>query len=591
MDIRIGAAPAELTSPRARRGAWQAAPGIFLMTVEGVARYLVREGREITVEPAGKADEAVTAFLLGSVLAACLKQRGVLTLHAGSLSAGGGAVLFAGHSGSGKSTLLAALLERGHTLLGDDVAGIAPDGGARFLALPAYPSLRLWGDAIRTFGWEGRVQGPVRKGLEKYWVPARRFHESPLPVRAVFVLGRNGGDTAEIRALPRAAAFRQLLRHTYRKRYAHGLGREREQFRALAALAGSAPVAALAQPAERPPAEALADRVEACLRDGRLLRANGGEKPARRAGAKRRRLSPAPRKAPPESAAGPIVWLASYPRSGNTWLRAFLTNYLRDAGDCASINALAGGSDVIRREVFDEHLGLSSSDLTPAEVLRLRPRLHMLVGAELPRPSFVKVHDACVRTGGGTLLFPPAVSLGAIYLVRNPLDVAVSSMHFWNWPAARSVAELCRPEAVLSQPAGGLHPVLPQPLRSWSGHVESWLNQGELPVHAVRYEDMLADPGAAFGAILRFAGIEPDGARLGRAVEHSRFTRLRAQEERCGFAEKPPTARFFFRSGRAGTWRDTLSRGEVRLLIDAHGPLMERFGYLSAARAFLSGRP
>ena len=78
-----------------------------------------------------------------------------------------------------------------------------------------------------------------------------------------------------------------------------------------------------------------------------------------------------------------IVWLASYPKSGNTWLRAVLTNYLRDDGEPASINALAGGSVACDRETFSEIVGLDSSDLTPDEILRHRPLFHELLAREL----------------------------------------------------------------------------------------------------------------------------------------------------------------------------------------------------------------
>ena len=105
-------------------------------------------------------------------------------------------------------------------------------------------------------------------------------------------------------------------------------------------------------------------------------------------------------------------------------------------------------------------------------------------------------------------------------------------------------------------------------------------------MHVVRYEDLLASPEAAFEGILRFAGFDPEAGRVARAVEHARFDRLRGQEERSGFAEKPPTARFFFRAGRAGSWRDALSRAQVQTLAHAHAPLMERFGYLRDAEAF-----
>ena len=589
VNIRLGTTPEALAAPRLGRRNWEAAPGLFLLKVEEVARYLVREGRDIVVEPAGNGapdhDGAVTNFLLGSVLAACLQQRGILTLHASAAATDRGAVLFAGHSGSGKSTLLAALVERGYAMLSDDVTGIVPNGARRPAALPAFPRLRLWADAVEALGWREKARERVRPEMEKYLAPAGRFRDAPLPVRAVFVLTRHNRDGIDIETAPPAAAFEWLARRIYRKQYARGLGTGREHFRMLAALAGGTPVVRVARPVHGLQVAKLADRIEGCLRDGWPARAKrrmhrGGAGRAARAGGVTAPAAEAP--------AGSIVWLASYPRSGNTWLRALLTNYF-GGEDPASINALIGDSAFVPREVFDEELGLSSSDLTPKEILRHRALLHELLAADLPRPTFVKVHDACLRTAGGALLFPPAATRGAVCVVRNPLDVAVSLADFWNWPVARGVAELNRPAAALSQPVGGIHEVLPQRLLTWSGHVASWIEQRELPVHIVRYEDLLADTGGAFEAVLRFAGLEPEPRRLARAVEHARFDRLRAQEERSGFHEKPSTARFFFRAGRAGAWREALSQEQVRTLVDAHAPLMERFGYLREAEAFLRG--
>ena len=281
-----------------------------------------------------------------------------------------------------------------------------------------------------------------------------------------------------------------------------------------------------------------------------------------------------------------IVWLASYPKSGNTWLRAVLTNYLRDESAPASINALVGSNVAIQRDLFDECLGAPSSDMTPDEILRLRPRLHELLAAELPRPTFVKVHDACIRTAAGPL-FPRAATAGAIYLVRNPLDVALSYAHHQQWSVDRTVADMNDPAACMASCRRGIHRALPEPLLSWSGHVSSWL-ESALPVHAVRYEEMLADPAAAFGGVVRFAGLEWDAPRLARAIDHARFDRLRAEEEAAGFGERQPTAPSFFRAGTSGGWRRALAPSQVRALVDAHAPVMERFGYLREAEEFLA---
>ena len=269
-------------------------------------------------------------------------------------------------------------------------------------------------------------------------------------------------------------------------------------------------------------------------------------------------------------------------------MRAVLTNYLRDGEGPGSINALIGPPIAGSRAHFDDLVGVPSADLTRVELLRHRRRFHELLAAELPRPTFVKVHEACLRTADGPL-FPRAATAGAVYLVRNPLDVAVSLAHHQQWPLDRAVAELNRPAADMTARSRGIGAALPQPLLTWSGHAASWLEAG-LPLHVARYEDLLAHPRAVFAAIVRFVGLDDDAARLAQAVDHARFDRLRAQERECGFRERQPTAPSFFRAGRAGSWRDVLSPPLVRALVDAQASVMERFGYLHEAERFLAGR-
>ena len=211
-----------------------------------------------------------------------------------------------------------------------------------------------------------------------------------------------------------------------------------------------------------------------------------------------------------------MVWLASYPKSGNTWLRMFLTSYLKNDGTSASINELIGprGAD---HELFDEYLGLPSSDLTPGEMLRLRPLLHTLLAAELPRPTFLKVHDACIHTAAGPL-FPRAATAGVVYLVRNPLDVAVPYAHHMQWSIDRTVEEVNRSGIASARRRRRFHDTRDFAIStlSWSRNVSSWV-KADLPVHVVRYEDLLADPVDAFGAVVRFAGLAWDRSRVARA--------------------------------------------------------------------------
>ncbi len=270
-----------------------------------------------------------------------------------------------------------------------------------------------------------------------------------------------------------------------------------------------------------------------------------------------------------------IVWLASYPRSGNTWTRVFVQSYQKPA-EPADINQLTI-RHAAQHALFDQFGAVEVSDLTDDEVEALRPALYRTIAAAAADPVFLKAHDAFGLTAEGKPLFPPDATHAAIYIVRHPCDVAVSLAHHSSLSLADAVSMLCREESLLRDRAGQCR----QRLRSWSGHVESWVDEPRLPTCVVRYEDLLGDPVREFSRILAASGLAIDHPRLVKAIEHSSFERLQEQERAAGFAERPPKATApFFRSGRSGDWRNHLTDDQARRLVDAHGEVMRRFDYL-----------
>jgi len=109
----------------------------------------------------------------------------------------------------------------------------------------------------------------------------------------------------------------------------------------------------------------------------------------------------------------------------------------------------------------------------------------------------------------------------------------------------------------------------------------SWVDTSGLPVHVVRYEDMVLRTVPTFTEIVRFAGLEVDAARVDKALAFSSFDRLQAMERAEGFRERAPRASAFFRKGKIGDWRDALTEDQVEQLIGAHRDVMARFGYLT----------
>jgi hypothetical protein len=273
-----------------------------------------------------------------------------------------------------------------------------------------------------------------------------------------------------------------------------------------------------------------------------------------------------------ESGLGKLVWLASYPKSGNTWLRAFLHNFLRQPEAPHSINALTDLSVVECASVF---FGASGAVLTPAEVQKLRPGVHERLMALHPRPVFVKTHNANLALHDVPLC-TPAATAGAIYIVRDPRDVAVSYAAFTGKSIDEIIAFMADPGAANR----GTDAQVFELLSSWSAHALSWV--GAQHRLLLRYEDLLAKPEAAFGRVARFLGAGADEARLRRAITFSDFLVLAEQERNEGYRASGTAAPgAFFRAGKSGQWREALTAAQADAIIAAHGEVMRNFGYLS----------
>lgn len=275
-----------------------------------------------------------------------------------------------------------------------------------------------------------------------------------------------------------------------------------------------------------------------------------------------------------------ILWLASYPKSGNTWLRALLANLIADPPDPLPINSLP---DLFLGDSFLVHIeqltGRKAEEIPAEEIPDLRRRVHEWFAHSRPDNAMVKTHNAVIQVDGVPLITPSATA-GAIYVIRNPLDVAVSFAHHYQISYDRAVESLCD-EAYILPPSGGQ---LTQYLGSWSGHVRSWTQSPGLPLHLMRYEDMAAKPYRTFADLAAFLSLPRDKARLQKAIKFSGFSELSRQESKAKFVEsRPDGATPFFREGRVGGWRQALSADQADRLIAALGEVMREHGYLNDA--------
>jgi hypothetical protein len=274
-----------------------------------------------------------------------------------------------------------------------------------------------------------------------------------------------------------------------------------------------------------------------------------------------------------------IVWLASYPRSGNTWARAVLTNFLRPSGRPAPINDLLVRS-AASRALFDDWVGFQASETPLGRLRGLRAELYRRLASESKEPFPLKIHDENGLCEDGGRLVPPEATHAAVYLIRNPLDVAVSFAAYSGWSIDEAIEAMSSAELTICGSPRRTTLRLPQRLGTWSAHVRGWADSSAFPVHVFRYEDLLEAPVQEFRRMIAVLRSSVDEEAVARAVERSRFEILRRQEAEEGFGERPPRASVFFRSGRAGEGRKVLTPAQVDRIRDEHGSVMSRFGYL-----------
>jgi hypothetical protein len=272
---------------------------------------------------------------------------------------------------------------------------------------------------------------------------------------------------------------------------------------------------------------------------------------------------------------GEIIWLASYPKSGNTWLRAFLRNYMTDAAAPCSINTLAEFSiSEPAAALFRARGARAAESLSEQDVQRLRPLVHEDLARRRPSAVFVKTHNANLAVHGIPIC-TPSVTAGAIFLVRDPRDVAVSYSSFTGRDVDEIIEFMGNRGAALQSTESRVFEFL----GSWSRHAESWATAEKRLL--VRYEDLIAAPDKNFARIIRFLGGTIEPARLQRAIQFSNFKTLSDQEFRDGFtANGPNTGAKFFRKGEAGGWKTALTPVQSSTIEAAHGDVMRRFGYL-----------
>jgi len=236
------------------------------------------------------------------------------------------------------------------------------------------------------------------------------------------------------------------------------------------------------------------------------------------------------------------TFLASYPKSGNTWTRFLIANlaFPNSSPDWGNIDRLIPGPEV-----------MSKRDL-----------------ARMARPRILRTHDC----------FDPRYKR-VIYVVRDPRDVAISQYHhhrkrrvmdddfpFENFIRRFLAGETCEHG-------------------SWKENAGSWLaaRSGDPAFLLLRYEDLLVDTAAELSKAASFLGIAATAQQIAHAVERSSASQMRelerAKSDQCALTKDTRQDLPFVRTARSGNWKTEMPVACVAAIEAAWGPLLQWLGY------------
>lgn len=271
---------------------------------------------------------------------------------------------------------------------------------------------------------------------------------------------------------------------------------------------------------------------------------------------------------------GRITWLASFPKSGNTWVRCLLQAY-RNNGQL-DINDLYTGTGDSSACYYRSVSPVPLEELGDRGLWLIRPAALLHACLAMRPPLLFKTHYANLTLPGLPSFIPREFTERGLYIVRDPRSVVLSLSNFLDFSTKKTVEHMNNKEFTIGTDTRQVTNVV----SSWTNNVRSWCSEQRFPVHVVRYEDLLENPLQEFKEILEFLNVEFDEEKAKRAIKATELSKLRKTEKDFGFNEYHGSkfqGQFFNKGGTR--WKDELGSKWIKQIEDDHGKLMEELGY------------
>lgn len=279
-----------------------------------------------------------------------------------------------------------------------------------------------------------------------------------------------------------------------------------------------------------------------------------------------------------------IIWISSYPKSGNTWVRALLSSYFYSKDGnfhfdlLEHIKEFPKHSDYLNEISVSRNLAEIAKEWIPAQrKLNLKHNNSTF---------FLKTHSTICNVEGSHFI-DKENSLGAIYVVRDPRNVILSLSNHFDLSIEKSLEMICNKKQIITNPTKKNRYIGFTVLSDWQNHYRTWKNCKLVEVKIVKYEDLILSPKNTFIGILNFINkfmqVDIDEDRIKNVLMSTEFSRLQQSENKYGFKESSNMSGFnkkFFNLGPKNNWKNLLKK-EIKEKIENHfKEEMKELGYL-----------
>ena len=278
-----------------------------------------------------------------------------------------------------------------------------------------------------------------------------------------------------------------------------------------------------------------------------------------------------------------IIWISSYPKSGNTWIMFLIANYFfnierKDNFEIVNKNIIKFPPASLikkfttKKELIENPYNISKYWLKAQEQAKIMKGNVM----------FLKNHNALVSVNGNEFT-NENFSLASIYIIRDPRDVVVSYAHYSNLAFDKVIQNLCDKNLYYNLTDYHDFPDI-EILGSWKFHYISWRDGvPNMPKIIVRYEDLIKDSYSCFYKIINFLSkilnFKLDEEQIKFSVENSKFEKLQNNENKFGYIKNNSNTNFFH-SGKIQQWKNILNKSQIKTIENTFKEEMELLGYL-----------